>query len=121
VAKVSFITRLKKKISSFEDKLNSKSLFIIITILLIGIVAFWRLQQSPEKVEAGWWNEGWGYRRVVSVTNDTSYGATNTPYKVEIDTQTLISDDKFPNAHEDAVFPELPKGDFNKNDSDLPF
>lgn len=58
------------------EKFSLKSLLTIVVILLIGIVAIWRINQGPKKVEAGWFNEAWSYRKAITLTNSGT-GQTN--------------------------------------------
>jgi len=66
----------------------STSLVIIIAILSGSIwFAFLRVPKS----QAAWWNDSWAYRKSVTVSNNSTYAASNIPYRVILDTQSLIS------------------------------
>ncbi len=67
------------------EKFSLKSLLTIVVILLIGIVAIWRINQGPKKVEAGWFNEAWSYRKAITLTNSGA-GQTDVYVAITIDT-----------------------------------
>jgi len=58
------------------EKFSLKSLLIIVVVLLIGIVALFRIQQSAKKVSAAWFNDTWQYRKAITLTNSGT-GQTN--------------------------------------------
>ena len=76
------------------QKLSYKTLLIILIFLLISIIVLWKFILPNQKVSASWWNESWSYRRAISIINNTSFDAIDIPYKIEIDTQDLISNNK---------------------------
>lgn len=73
------------------SKLSYKTLLIILFSLLIAIVALWKFVLPKQKVSAAWWNDGWNYRKAITVTNSTSFDAINIPYKISLDTASLIT------------------------------
>ena len=75
-------------------KFSYKSLFIIFFFLLIGVVVLSRFVLPNKKVSASWWNESWRYRKAISITNNTNFDANNVPYKLNLDTQILITNNK---------------------------
>ena len=73
------------------SKLSYKTLLIIFFSLLIAIIVLWKFVLPKQKVSAAWWNDGWNYRKAVSISNSTSFDATNIPYKITLDTASLIT------------------------------
>jgi len=73
------------------SKLSYKTLLIIFFSLLIAIITLWKFVLPKQKVSAAWWNDGWNYRKAVSISNSTSFDATNIPYKITLDTASLIT------------------------------
>ena len=53
-------------------RFSTRSLLLAITLLLIPITLLYRLNQRPSPATAGWWNETWAYRRLLTVTNSGS-------------------------------------------------
>lgn len=66
----------------------STSLIIIIAILSGSI---WFAFLRGPKSQAAWWNDSWAYRKSITVSNNSTYVASNIPYRVILDTQSLIS------------------------------
>ncbi|MDP4009580.1 MAG: DUF2341 domain-containing protein [Candidatus Shapirobacteria bacterium] len=87
--------RLPHKIISIGNHFSYKSLFIILFFLLIGIVALFKFYPQ-NKISAAWWNDGWGYRKAVSITNSSST-ITNQYVKITLDTSALITAGKIQN------------------------
>ncbi|MBI2617827.1 DUF2341 domain-containing protein [Candidatus Gottesmanbacteria bacterium] len=66
-------------------------LFAIFLGILLGATSFWWIPLLlPRKTEAVWFNDNWGYRQIVAITNS---GSNQTDYQVGItlDTATLIT------------------------------
>ncbi|MDP4009584.1 MAG: DUF2341 domain-containing protein [Candidatus Shapirobacteria bacterium] len=74
-------------------RFSYKSLFIILFFLLIGIVALFKFYPQ-NKISAAWWNDGWGYRTRVDVTNSSGSDLSNQRIKITLNTSTLISTGK---------------------------
>ncbi|MFA5894378.1 MAG: LamG-like jellyroll fold domain-containing protein [Candidatus Shapirobacteria bacterium] len=49
-------------------RLSYKTLFTIVVILLIGIVALLRIQQKPTTILAEWFNDAWMYRQQINIS-----------------------------------------------------
>ena len=73
------------------SKLSYKSLLIIFFFLLISVVVLTKFVLPENKVSAAWWNDGWSYRQAITVANNTSFDAENIPYKINLDTASLIT------------------------------
>ena len=76
-----------------------KSLLIILFFLLISVVVLWKFV-LPQKASAAWWNDGWNYRKAVSIGN-TGSSTTNQYVKITLDTASLISAGKIKNTCDD--------------------
>ncbi len=72
-------------------KLSYKTLFIIFFFLLIGIVILLRFVFPNQKVSATWWNDGWMYRKAVSIGNSSGSNLTDFQVAVSIGTSALIN------------------------------
>lgn len=71
-------------------KLSYKTLFIIVSFLLIIITILWKINSNPEnKVSAAWWNDSWRYRKAISISNTSGSSLTNQRVKITLDTATL--------------------------------
>lgn len=86
--------KIKQSMFTKIQKVPIKLLLTLVFILLASIVFLLRLRQKPETVEAGWWNDSWHYRQPITTTNGSAYSATDVPYRLIVDTQTLISSNK---------------------------
>ena len=73
------------------SKLSYKSLLIILFFLLIGVVVLIKFVLPKQIVKAAWWNDSWNYRKAIAVANNTSFDANNIPYKINLDTASLIA------------------------------
>jgi hypothetical protein len=49
---------------------------------------------NPEQTKAAWWNDSWRYRQSVTATNTSPFAAANIPYRILIDTASLITSGK---------------------------
>jgi hypothetical protein len=58
------------------EKLSYKTLFTIVVVLLIGIVALLRIQQRPKSIFAEWFDDAWNYRQAINISAH-SVGETN--------------------------------------------
>ncbi|MCX6783687.1 MAG: DUF2341 domain-containing protein, partial [candidate division WWE3 bacterium] len=69
----------------------------VLTVIVIGVV--FKITATPTK--AAWFNDGWTYRKAVTVTNGT--GGTLTSYQVSftLDTKTLITAKKIQSSCQD--------------------
>lgn len=76
------------------QKIPYKILFAVLFLAVAGIVFFLKIGSKTDKVSAAWWNDNWRYRKAISVVNNTDFDATNIPYKITLDTQTLITNNK---------------------------
>ena len=77
-----------------------KSLLIILFFLLISIVVLWKFVLPNHKVQASWWNDGWNYRKAISIGNSGAT-TTNQYVKITIDTANLITAGKLKNNCDD--------------------
>ena len=57
-------------------RFSYKTLFTLLVIVLIGIVALLRIQQKPGTVLADWWNDSWSYRQAINISSH-NVGETN--------------------------------------------
>ena len=48
----------------------------------------------PEKSEASWWDDSWRYRQIVTATNNSPFTASDTPYRILMDTSSPIAGGK---------------------------
>ena len=85
-----------------------KSLLIILFFLLISIVVLWKFVLPNHKVEAGWWNDGWNYRKAVSISN-TGIAQTNTQIKIlnNYDLSALVTAGKIQADLDDLRFTDI--------------
>src|SRR5665811_583700 len=78
-------------------KLSDKNRYILLVVIfasfLILIPIALSILFNSDKAEAAWWNESWGYRQTVNITNT---GTAQTDYQIAItlDTATLITNGK---------------------------
>lgn len=88
---------LPKQLVSTISRKRTRQRFVIpilsIAVLFLAGFAIYKSQQ-PKDVRAGWFNDRWGYRLVVTVNNHSSYDVTQIPYLVELDTTSIISEGK---------------------------
>ena len=84
----------RKSLHSSINKLSYKSLFIILFFLLISIVVLWKFVLSNHKVSAAWWNDGWNYRKAISISNTSGSNLTDFQISVSIGTSALIASGK---------------------------
>ncbi|MFA6185460.1 MAG: DUF2341 domain-containing protein [Candidatus Shapirobacteria bacterium] len=85
-----------------------KSLLIILFFLLISIVILWKFVLPNHKVEASWWNDGWNYRKAVSISN-TGAAQTNTQIKIlnNYDLSALVTAGKIQADLDDLRFTDI--------------
>jgi len=84
----------RKSLHSSINKLSYKSLFIILFFLLISIVVLWKFVLPNHKVSAAWWDDGWNYRKAVSISNTSGSNLTDFQISVSIGTSALIASGK---------------------------
>jgi len=84
----------RKSLHSSINNLSYKSLLIILFFLLISIVVLWKFVLSNHKVEASWWNDGWNYRKAVSISNTSGSNLTDFQVSLSIGTSALIASGK---------------------------
>ncbi|MFH1959580.1 MAG: DUF2341 domain-containing protein, partial [Patescibacteria group bacterium] len=86
-------TQFSKTLSLVWQRRHSKNrpvlwgaVFVLIIFLPLALLRL----KTPQETEAGWFNDGWGYRKSVAITNA---GADQTDYQVAItlDTAALIT------------------------------
>ncbi len=68
-----------------------RALITLLIILIAVPVSFW---YQAKHAKAGWWNEDWMYRKIVTVTNGSGSSLTDFQVLVTLDTSTLISANK---------------------------
>lgn len=93
------------------SRLSYKTLFIILLSLLIPIVFLLRINQKGESVSAAWWNETWRYRIAFTATNSSDFDAVNIPYRLTLDTATLIAAGKMQNSGNDIRIIDINTGE----------
>jgi len=76
------------------SRLSYKSLFLILVFLLIPIVFLLRLNQKANPAAAGWFDDKWGYRKAVSITNSVGTTLTDFQVSINIGTSALINSGK---------------------------
>src|SRR5574344_1252946 len=84
----------RKSLHSSINNLSYKSLLIILFFLLISIVVLWKFVLPNHKVEASWWNDGWNYRKAVSISNTSGSNLTDFQISLSIGTSALIASGK---------------------------
>jgi len=84
----------RKSLHSSINNLSYKSLLIIFFFLLISIVVLWKFVLPNHKVEASWWNDGWNYRKAVSISNTSGSNLTDFQVSLSIGTSALIASGK---------------------------
>jgi hypothetical protein len=72
------------------DRLSYRTLALIMVLLAIPIVFLFRINQKGRLVEAGWYNDSWGYRQRLDITNTSSAAQTNFVTQLSIGTSALI-------------------------------
>lgn len=89
-------------------KLSYKTLFIIFFFLLIGIVILLRFVFPNQKVSAAWWNDGWMYRKAISVGN-TGSNQTNIQIKIldNYDLSSFVTAGKIQSSLNDIRFTDI--------------
>jgi len=90
------------------SKLSYKSLLIIFFLLLISIVVLVKFILPKNKVSAAWWNDGWNYRKAISIGN-SSVAQTNTQIKIlnNYDLSALVSAGKLQSDLDDLRFTDI--------------
>ena len=78
--------------SIFKKKLKLKKV-VTIFVVILGLVAIYFIFQGQE-AKAEWFNDNWMYRQKITANNNSDFDATDVPYKVLIDTSTLITNGK---------------------------
>ena len=76
------------------SKLSYKSLLIIFSFLLIGVIVLAKFVLPKNKVSAAWWNDGWNYRKAINISSHTT--AESNVYitvSINIDTTTKTQTD----------------------------
>ena len=78
----------------------------MVAFFLILIPSAFYIYQQTHKVEAAWFNDAWGYRQTVNITNS---GSAQTDYQVAItlDTAALITAGKMQNDCDDIRIADL--------------
>jgi len=66
---------------------------ITVFIMIFGLIIIYFIFQGKE-VRAEWFNDNWMYRQKITANNNSNFDATDVPYKVLVDTSTLITDGK---------------------------
>ncbi|MDD3002550.1 MAG: DUF2341 domain-containing protein, partial [Candidatus Shapirobacteria bacterium] len=84
----------RKSLHSSINNLSYKSLLIILFFLLISIVVLWKFVLPNHKVEASWWNDGWNYRKAISISNTSGSNLTDFQMSISIGTSALIASGK---------------------------
>ena len=69
--------------------------------MLLGPISYFTLRH-PEETAASWWDDDWGYRKAVTVSNS---GSAQTDYQVDVDVDTaaLITANKMQSDCSDIV------------------
>lgn len=86
------------------SKLSYKTLFIIVFFLLITIIILSKFVLPKNKVSAAWWNDGWNYRKAISVSNTSGSNLTDFQVSLSIGTSTLIASGKMQSDCDDMRF-----------------
>ncbi len=75
------------------------------TIIVAGLLVFW-VNRNGGKVEAAWFDDSWGYRQIITLTNN---GSTQTDYQVQVvvGTGDLIAAGKMQSDCNDLRFTDL--------------
>ena len=84
----------RKSLHSSINNLSYKSLLIILFFLLIGVVVLWKFVLPNHKISAAWWNDGWNYRKAVSISNTSGSNLTDFQVSLSIGTSALIASGK---------------------------
>jgi hypothetical protein len=67
---------------------------IILFFLLIGIVILARFVLPKNKIAAAWWNDGWNYRKAISISNSSGNPLSDFQVSLAIGTSQLIVEGK---------------------------
>lgn len=88
--------------------LSYKTLFIILFLLLIPAVFFFRINQKSQTVSAAWWNDSWTYRTSINIGNSGS-SQNNVQIKIldNYDLSTLIIAEKIQASLNDLRFVDI--------------
>src|SRR3990170_2941233 len=85
-------------------KIKPKNLYRLLALLLtLAIFAFGFLRLTARPAEAAWFDESWGYRTQYAIGN-TGAAVTNQKVKFDIDTATLITNNKLQSDCGDSRF-----------------
>src|SRR5690606_12744975 len=97
----------KKKLKTRYLIPNTKNryalLFFATLILLLAPIAFFTLNK-PNSADAGWFDDAFGYRQKINISNSSGAEQTDFQVQVELDTQTLISASKLQSDCDDLRF-----------------
>jgi len=80
--------------SHIFGQIKKRRFLVISTIVMsIGLTGLFFVYKNISKVEAGWWDDTWQYRKKITITSGSS-ATTNFQVKVQTDTSTLITANK---------------------------
>jgi len=101
-------------LSSKAQHFSYKTLFLILILLLIPIVLLLRINQRANPAAAGWFNDGWSYRKAINIGNT---GATQTNSQIKIlsnsDLSALVTTGKLQANLNDLRFTDINGKTFN--------
>jgi hypothetical protein len=106
-----------RNIRQKAKQLRRKTLPFFLGFWVILIPVVFLIIQNPEKAQAEWIDDRWGYRTMISITNS---GAAVTDRKVKLDIQATCADSRFTDAqgNELRYFLDSTNGACNTNSTD---
>lgn len=78
---------------SIPKKRNYLTILALVIILILGPTVYFKLIK-PKLTKAAWFNDGWGYRKAVNITNSSGSALTDFQVSVGVGTSALISSGK---------------------------
>lgn len=99
----------KFKLPSLRRRSRPNQFLFILSSLLLAfglMVALYSIY-SPKQTKAAWFNDGWAYRKPITVTNTTSSALTNLQYLATVSTSSEISAGKMQSDCDDVRFTNI--------------
>ncbi|MBU3935296.1 DUF2341 domain-containing protein, partial [Patescibacteria group bacterium] len=76
------------------SRLSYRTLLIILSFLLIPLILLIQANRKAGVVSAGWFDDGWHYRKAVNITNSVGTTLTDFQVSISIGTSALIASGK---------------------------
>lgn len=91
------------------EKIPYKILFSILILAIAGIVFFLKIGSKTDIASAAWWNDGWHYRKAISIENSSGSNQNNVQIKLldDYDLSTLVTEEKVKSNLSDIRFVDI--------------